>query len=70
MASKSSILSLVSVSGLWLITDSTSHRKVVNESSGNVQSHVITLNARFRLCFFIRLTVRRKIDKKVPTENG
>ena len=70
MASKSSILSLVSVSGLWLITDSTSHRKVVNESSVNVQSHVITLNARFRLCFFIRLIVRRKIDKKVPTENG
>ena len=47
MASKSSILSLIGVSGLWLITDSTSHRKVVNESSVNAGSCVITLNARF-----------------------
>ena len=47
MASKSSMLSLVGVSELWLITDSTSHRKVVNESSVNARSRVITLNARF-----------------------
>ena len=47
MASKSSILSLVGVSRHWLITDSTSHRKVVNESSVNARSCVITLNAPF-----------------------
>ena len=32
LASKWSILSLAGVTGCWLITDSTSHRKVVNES--------------------------------------
>ena len=47
MASKSSILSLVGVSGSWLIRDSTSHRKVVNESLVNAWSRIITLNARF-----------------------
>ena len=47
MASKLSLLSLVGVSGLWLITDSTSHRKVVNEYSVNARSRVITLNGRF-----------------------
>ena len=33
MASKLSILSLVVVGGRWLITDSVSHRTVVNELS-------------------------------------
>ena len=47
LASKWSTLSLVGVSGRWLIADSTSHRKVVNESSVNAQYRVITLNARF-----------------------
>ena len=47
LASKLSTLSLVGVSGRWLITDSTSHRKVVNESSVNARYRVITLNARF-----------------------
>ena len=47
MASKSSILSLVGVNGLWLITDSTSHKKVVNESAVNARSCVITLNSQF-----------------------
>ena len=44
MSSKSSILSLVGESGRWLITDSTFHRKVVNESLVNAPSRVITLN--------------------------
>ena len=45
LVSKSSILSLTGASGCWLLTDYTSHRKVVNESSVNARSPVITLNA-------------------------
>ena len=45
LVSKSSILSLIGASGCWFLTDYTSDRKVVNESSVNARSRVINLNA-------------------------
>ena len=63
MASKLSILPLVGVSERWLITDSISHRKVVNEFSVNARSHVITRSYHAR---FTDLTK----DSQIPPIHG